>query len=179
MVSYSRTPGHRLRLGEVTVTEMNLYLLRNFWTKGVYIDTNEPVEKTTGADWEWLIGHGNKWVQIRVQAKIVNRQGDFAGLGHPNGTQQQMDRLIAPVGGTVTCRWMPLYVFYTSQPAFPLSPPFIGPPVLGMDATHSMLNTFATSTDTIPSTLFRPSPNARRVLISREVLRGHRYSTGL
>ena len=70
MVSYSRQ--HRspspLRLGEVTLTELNFYRLRNFWTKQVFLLTHEPVEAKTGADWEWVIGHDDKWIAIRVQA---------------------------------------------------------------------------------------------------------------
>ena len=37
MVEYSRSSGYRLRLGEVTLTELNFYRLRDYWTKGVYI----------------------------------------------------------------------------------------------------------------------------------------------
>lgn len=124
MVEYSRTSGYRLRLGEVTVTELNFFRLRKFWTKGVYIRANEPDENLTGADWEWLIGHRNNWVQIRVQAKIVNKRGSFAELGHgPAGARgQQMDRLIDQPEEDVVCRWMPLYVFYTATPPSVLQP---------------------------------------------------------
>lgn len=118
MVEYSRDSGYRLRLGEVTATELNFYRLRRFWTKGVYLRTNEPDEYSTGADWEWLIGHGNEWLQIRVQAKVVNKAGSFSELGHgPAGARgQQMDRLIDQPDEDVLCRWMPLYVFYTATP---------------------------------------------------------------
>lgn len=116
MVHHSRAGGYRLRLGEVSATELNFFRLREFWTKGVYIVTNEPDENATGADWEWLIGHGNNWVQIRVQAKIVNRHGSFAELGHPHRTGRQMDRLIDPDPADVLCRWLPLYVFYAADP---------------------------------------------------------------
>ena len=116
MVHHSRTQGYRLRLGEVTATEHSFFRLREFWTKRVYIVTNEPDETVTGADWEWLIGHGDSWIQIRVQAKIMNRNGRFAELGHPHSTGQQLDRLINPAIEDVTCRWMPLYVFYTAEP---------------------------------------------------------------
>jgi hypothetical protein len=116
MVQHSRTQGYRLRLGEVTATELSFFRLREFWTKRVYIVTNEPDETATGADWEWLIGHGDSWIQIRVQAKIMNRNGRFAELGHPNSTGEQMNRLINPAIDDVTCRWMPLYVFYTAEP---------------------------------------------------------------
>ncbi|WP_147305451.1 DUF6615 family protein [Subtercola boreus] len=116
MVHHSRTEGYRLRLGEVTATELNFFRLRDFWTKRVYVVTNEPDETVTGADWEWLIGHGDSWIQIRVQAKIMNRSGRFAELGHPHSTGQQMERLVNPNIEDVTCRWMPLYVFYTAEP---------------------------------------------------------------
>lgn len=116
MVEYSRSSGHRLRLGEVTITELNFFRLRQFWTQGVYITTSEPDEARTGADWEWLIGHGEDWVQIRVQAKIINKAGSFPHLGHPNRTRAQMDNLIAPHPNTQLCRWMPLYIFYTAAP---------------------------------------------------------------
>lgn len=117
MVHYSRTEGYQLRLGEVTATEQNFFRLRDFWTKSVYIVTNEPDEVDTGADWEWLIGHGQSWVQIRVQAKILNRNGRFGELGHPHSSGQQMERLINPNPADVTCRWLPLYVFYAAEPA--------------------------------------------------------------
>lgn len=121
MVEYSRSSGYRLRLGEVTLTELNFYQLRDYWTKGVYIRTREPHEPTTGADWEWVIGHGDRWVQIRVQAKIINRSGSFSHLSHgPSGAlRQQMDTLIDPPPADVACRWMPLYVFYTATPPAP------------------------------------------------------------
>jgi len=115
MVRYSRSPGYRLRLGEVTTTELNFFRLREFWTKRVYIVTNEPDETTTGADWEWIIGHGDRWIQIRVQAKIINANGSFAELGHPRATGEQMRRLLDPGRESVACRWMPLYVFYASE----------------------------------------------------------------
>lgn len=130
MVKYSRSSGYRLRLGEVTLTELGFYHLRNYWTKGVYIQTNEPHEKTTGADWEWIIGHGDKWVQIRVQAKIINRSGSFPHLSHgPAGARkQQMNRLIDPPSADVACRWVPIYVFYTATPPAALLPqPVTGP----------------------------------------------------
>jgi len=118
MVEYSRSDGYRLRLGEVTLTELNFFRLRDYWTKGVYIRTNEPHEPTTGADWEWVIGHGHQWIQIRVQAKMIDRAGSFSQLGHgPSGARgQQMDRLIDPPPADVACRWVPLYVFYTATP---------------------------------------------------------------
>jgi len=116
MVHHSRTLGYRLRLGEVTATEHSFFRLREFWTKRVYIVTNEPDELATGADWEWLIGHGEHWIQIRVQAKILNRSGRFAELGHPRSTRQQLDRLINPDPADVLCRWLPLYVFYSAEP---------------------------------------------------------------
>lgn len=122
MVRDTRVDGYRLRLGEVTATELSLYRLRRFWSKLVYIDTNEPNESATGADWEWLIGHDDQWVQIRVQAKIVNRTGSFSELGHPrHARRQQMDTLIDPPAEDVACRWMPLYVFYSSEPPAPLA----------------------------------------------------------
>ncbi|GAA1440715.1 DUF6615 family protein [Leifsonia poae] len=117
MVHHSRTLGYRLRLGEVTATEHSFFRLREFWTKRVYIVTNEPDELATGADWEWLIGHQDDWVQIRVQAKILNRNGRFAELGHPHSTGQQLERLINPDPADVLCRWLPLYVFYAAEPA--------------------------------------------------------------
>lgn len=122
MVEYSRSSGYRLRLGEVTVTELNFYALRKFWTRSVYITTNEPNESLTGADWEWLIGHGNEWVQIRVQAKIINRSGSFDQLGHPDRTGRQMNTLINPPLNTTACRWIPLYVFYAASPPSSYTP---------------------------------------------------------
>ncbi|MCH6230162.1 hypothetical protein MK786_05365 [Microbacterium sp. CFH 31415] len=123
MVHHSRALGYRLRLGEVTATEHSFFRLREFWTKRVYIVTNEPDELATGADWEWLIGHGNNWIQIRVQAKILNRNGRFAELGHPHSTGQQLDRLVNPDPADVLCRWLPLYVFYSAEPSAGIAVP--------------------------------------------------------
>lgn len=124
MVEYSRTSGSRLRLGEVTVTELNFYELRNSFTKNVHLYTNEPDETTTGADWEWLIGYDKKWISLRVQAKILGRgerRCSFTELGHPRNTGAQIRTLVNPPAAYVTCRWMPLYVFYTSSPPLPPS----------------------------------------------------------
>lgn len=132
MVSYSRQ--HRspspLRLGEVTLTELNFYRLRNFWTKQVFLLTHEPAEARTGADWEWVIGHDDKWIAIRVQAKILGtgkKVDKFPHLPHKirRTGARQIDLLTAPAPGTTLCRWMPLYVFYASAPPltdFPLAP---------------------------------------------------------
>ena len=119
MFHFSRSDGYRLRLGEVTLTELNFYSLRNYWMRGVYINTDEPDEPTTGADWDWLIGFEDTWVQIRVQAKIINRQGSFAELGHPERSGEQMNTLINPAAGSTYCRWMPIYVFYAAAPPAP------------------------------------------------------------
>lgn len=116
MVHYSRARGYRLRLGEVTASELNFFALRDYWTKGVYVVTNEPDEARTGADWEWLIGHGDKWLQIRVQAKILSSRGSFEHLGHPNRTGDQMQRLLNPDPGDTVCRYLPLYIFYAASP---------------------------------------------------------------
>ncbi|WP_433674502.1 DUF6615 family protein [Microbacterium gorillae] len=117
MVQYSRDQGYRLRLGEVTTTELNFFRLRDFWSQRVYIDINEPEENATGADWEWVIGHDDKWLQIRVQAKMMNASGSFDQLGHPRSSGDQMRKLLNPPSDTVSCRWMPLYVFYAAEPA--------------------------------------------------------------
>lgn len=119
MVLHSRHKGYRLRLGEVTATEYSFFKLREFWTKSAYIVTNEPDEATTGADWEWLIGHDDKWIQIRVQAKILDKSGSFKELGHPHRTGLQMDRLLNPAPTDVACRYMPLYTFYAASPPAP------------------------------------------------------------
>lgn len=107
----------------MTATEHSFFRLREIWTKRVYIVTNEPDELATGADWGWLIGHGNNWIQIRVQAKILNRNGRFAELGHPHSTGQQLDRLVNPDPADVLCRWLPLYVFYSAEPSAGIAVP--------------------------------------------------------
>ena len=123
MVQYSRSAGNRLRLGEVTLTELNFYRLRNHWTRGVFINTNEPDEPTTGADWEWLVGYDETWIQIRVQAKIISRTRSFSEIGHETGTQgRQIDNLITPDPTSTYCRWLPLYVFYAATPPAPAFP---------------------------------------------------------
>lgn len=133
IVPYSRqhhspTP---LRLGEVTLTELNFYRLRNYWTKQVFLRAHEPTETKTGADWEWVIGHDDKWIAIRVQAKVLGtdkRVGNSPHLPHIVGNSgiRQIDLLADPIPDTTPCRWMPLYVFYASAPpltGFPWTSP--------------------------------------------------------
>lgn len=123
MVSYSRqlhSPAP-LRLGEVTLTELIFYRLRNFWTKQVFLRTHEPEEAKTGADWEWVIGHDDKWIAIRIQAKILGTGADAGKFPHlpykvKSSGIRQIDLLTDPAPGTTPCRWMPLYVFYASSP---------------------------------------------------------------
>ena len=123
MVSYSRqyhSPAP-LRLGEVTLTELIFYRLRDYWTKQVFLRTHEPEEAKTGADWEWVIGHDDKWIAIRIQAKILGTRanaGKFPHLPHKVKSSgiRQIDLLTDPAPGTTPCRWMPLYVFYASSP---------------------------------------------------------------
>ena len=122
MVKYSRDQGYRLSLGETTLTDLGFYHLRKYYTKTVYIRTEQPNETRTGADWEWLIGHGNEWVQIRAQAKVIDKRGSFRQLGHAVKSVQssrpvmQIDTLISPPSDSVVQHWMPLYVFYASTP---------------------------------------------------------------
>ena len=167
MVSYSRQ--HRspspLRLGEVTLTELNFYRLRNFWTKQVFLLTHEPVEAKTGADWEWVIGHDDKWIAIRVQAKILGtgkKIEKFSHLPHKIGRSgiRQIDLLTTPSPGTTLCRCMPLYVFYASAPPlirFPLVPD--GDARYGCSAVHArtvrkILDNWGNKTDAYPYLLF-------------------------
>lgn len=127
MVKYSRETGGALSLGEVTLTELNFYALRDVWSKSVYVKTDEPIEAKTGADWEWLIGHDDTWVALRVQAKVLgsgSEKRSFVELAHPNRTGGQMDLIIDPLTTTTVCRWMPLYVFYAAEP--PVTPGTIG-----------------------------------------------------
>lgn len=167
MVSYSRQ--HRspspLRLGEVTLTELNFYRLRNFWTKQVFLLTHEPAEARTGADWEWVIGHDDKWIAIRVQAKILGtgkKVEKFSHLPHKIGRSgiRQIDLLTNPSPGTTTCRWIPIYVFYASAPpltCFPLVP--CGDARNGCSAVHArvvrrILDNWSNKTNAYPYLLF-------------------------
>lgn len=127
MVHASRADGYRLRLGEVTLTELMFYRMRKHWTASSYVSIWEPNEARTGSDWEWFIGSGEKWVSIRVQAKVDDKAGSFAKLGHAVNGQRQIDTLIDPEYSTV-CRWIPLYVFYLSAPPVRLPYPFVGEP---------------------------------------------------
>ncbi len=158
MVHHSRSTGYQLRLGEVTATEHNFFRLRDYWTKRVYIITDEPDESATGADWEWLVGHGSTWIQIRVQSKILNRYGRFSELGHPRSTGLQMERLINPPLQDVTCRWLPLYVFYAADLA-------AGPPVRRNAGCSAQLATHVRDT-------YNKPPNTRATLSAQAHLPG-------
>ncbi|WP_408631748.1 DUF6615 family protein [Methylocystis borbori] len=69
-------------------------------------------EKFTGADWEWWITDGTRWVGFLVQAKILNRNsGKYTTLHHKVGAFRtpQIKLLIAEAERK---RVVPIYIFY-------------------------------------------------------------------
>jgi len=59
-----------LLLGEVTLTEMLLIEIANRHPfDAIAIPFTPSLETMIGADWEWWLTDGNKWLGILVQAK--------------------------------------------------------------------------------------------------------------
>ena len=68
---------HDSKIGEESITDFFVLELKKA-SKGTYfIDSfTRPKEKVTGADWElWFTGPSNKWIGLRVQAKVISIDG--------------------------------------------------------------------------------------------------------
>ncbi|MQS05678.1 DUF6615 family protein [Streptomyces alkaliphilus] len=91
----SRLPGHRF--DETSVTDSILYMLRDQVPGLLIYQTNQVIERRTGADWEWWIGDDRAgWICLRIQAKRAYENNTYKMLGHPGGEEDsfQYDTLI-------------------------------------------------------------------------------------
>lgn len=69
-------------------------------------------EKFTGADWEWWITDGTRWIGFLVQAKILNRNcGKYTTLHHKVGAFRHPQIALLISEAKRKCI-IPLYVFY-------------------------------------------------------------------
>lgn len=121
----------RLGVLEETITDVNLLSIasehRNYVYTKKFSRRQEGAE--SGADWLWCIGESGAWLNLLVQAKIVNPQtGRCRYLNYDNGRQRS--RLLQFARNTQS---VPLYVIYchvplSYEPPLKASPHFSGLP---------------------------------------------------
>lgn len=126
-----------LRLREDTITEVNLLELDRRHPQLNVHRFNQNVEKSVGADWEWFIGTGNRWLCLRVQAKRMDGD-EYRQLQHggDDGDDYQYDTLLRvaragvklPGSGKRTVPTFPYYVFFNGWTAWPTGVPWHGCP---------------------------------------------------
>jgi len=69
-------------------------------------------ESQTGADWEWWLTSGNKWLGLRIQAKKIDSKNlKYPELDKVNQYGRQVDLLIKNALQSQPNR-IPLYIFY-------------------------------------------------------------------
>lgn len=100
-----------LSLGEETITDINLLEIRLANHPEIQVvKFNKGQEGNNGADWEWwLTGKSNKWLGLRIQAKVINLKNDSYKQLH---YKQQTDKLIESSEKN-ECKLLPLYCLYT------------------------------------------------------------------
>lgn len=106
----------RLRIGEETLTELNLVeLVLGGGGQIRVFPFTKHVEARNGADWEWWVrGVSGAWVGMRVQAKVLDARTDaYDHLWYSKAGVLQIDRLItAALAGPVPR--FPLYMLYNN-----------------------------------------------------------------
>ena len=98
-------------LGEETITDINLLEIRLAKHPEIQVvKFNKRDEGINGADWEWwLTGKSNKWLGLRIQAKIINMKTDSYDQLH---YKEQTDNLIKSSMENKP-NLIPLYCLYT------------------------------------------------------------------
>jgi len=98
-----------LSLGEETITDINLLKISLAKHKEIQVyKFNKGEEGENGADWEWwLTGKSNKWLGLRIQAKVINLKTDSYDLLH---YKEQTNKLIE---SSRKNGLLPLYCLYT------------------------------------------------------------------
>lgn len=104
-----------IQLGEESITDFFLMNLRRWAPPPLKIKTfTKHEEATTGGDWEWwFTGPSNKWLGIRVQAKVIKLTTNrFEHLHYqPKGNPSQCKRLEQDA---LNSRMLPAYCLYTN-----------------------------------------------------------------
>ncbi|MCL2442880.1 MAG: hypothetical protein FWD13_05370 [Treponema sp.] len=100
-----------IALGEETITDINLLTIKSACHPMIKLKKfNKREEGKEGADWEWWItGKSNKWVGLRIQAKIINfKTNNYISLHYKKG--EQYKNLISR---SIENNAIPLYCLYT------------------------------------------------------------------
>lgn len=108
-----------IRLREDTITETNLLDLDQWHPDLVVHRFNQNAERSSGADWEWYIGTGDKWFALRIQAKRMDGL-EYRQLQHPGegDDSYQYDTLIrSSAQKRHDC--FPYYVFFNGWADWP------------------------------------------------------------
>jgi len=100
-----------LSLGEETITDINLLEISLAKHPEIQVyKFNKGEEGENGADWEWwLTGKSNKWLGLRIQAKIINLN---TGIYNKLHYKEQTDKLIKSSMENKP-KLIPLYCLYT------------------------------------------------------------------
>lgn len=106
-----------LFMSEETITELTLLnLAAVFQGHGLLVQPFTKAQETrNGADWEFWFIQGARSVGLRVQAKRLFPNGNYASL-EPGGSQNR--KLILHAG-----RCCPVYIFYNDAPAYRCNSP--------------------------------------------------------
>lgn len=107
--------GAKFQLKEETITDLNILALKTKHSREVSTTVfTKKQESRVGADWEWWFrSAANRWIGLRIQAKIINLRDDAFHHLHYRTSQSsyQSDTLIAHA----LCSQhptIPLYCFY-------------------------------------------------------------------
>lgn len=144
-----------IRLREDTITE-NLLLDLDAWHPRLTVHRfNQRTEKASGADWEWLIGRGQQWFALRIQAKRMDGM-EYRQLQHEGdeGDDYQYDTLMKS-SKRAKRPTFPYYVFFNGWDSWPEDVDWYGcPSGAPMDhCTHVKAQQFGCST--LPAPLVR------------------------
>ena len=102
----------KMSLGEETITDINLLEIAKARHPEIKIKKFNKIEEgENGADWEfWLTGKSEKWLGLRIQAKVINLENDkYEQLHYHKG--DQTNKLIN--NSMKNNKLIPLYCLYT------------------------------------------------------------------
>ena len=117
-IGRARRVGHQPL--EETFTDTNILELMDRHPKEIFSRVfNKKEEGINGADWEWWLTNRkqDKWLGLRVQAKILHLKSDtFAHLHYKSGKTKKIYQLAKLKSACKTEGLVPLYCLYTHQP---------------------------------------------------------------
>lgn len=108
-----------ISIGEESITEVALIKLKKLIGSSLQVlKFSRSLENKNGADWEWIVIQGDKWLGFRIQAKrIFNEEGysEYTSLHHKieNEFSTQNEALISNAKKSY---YIPLYSFYNYLP---------------------------------------------------------------